>query len=122
MSFYQVLHCVHVSCHTACSIKIVAGDILMLQDSGSDMPRKAPLCIHETPHLCIYRSQTQKWELFAACLQHLQLVIVALQPGMVQPQSNSQSTPPPGLSVMLDMLRKPLSTTLTACAFWFTPA
>ena len=59
---------------------------------------------HALHALC--RSQTQKWELFAACLQHLQLVTAALQPGMVQAQASSQSAPPPGLSVMLDMLRE----------------
>ncbi|KAL3148728.1 hypothetical protein ABBQ38_014140 [Trebouxia sp. C0009 RCD-2024] len=53
-----------------------------------------------------YKSQTQKWDLFAACLQHLQLVIAALQPGMVpSSQANGHSAPPPGLSVMLDLLR-----------------
>lgn len=63
----------------------------------------------------ICRSQKQKWDLFAACLQHLQLVIAALQPGMLQPQTNSHTTPPPGLSVMLDMLRKPLTECTSLC-------
>lgn len=55
----------------------------------------------------------QKWELFAACLEHLLLVIGALQPGMVQAQVGSQAAPPPGLSVMMELLREPSS--LQAC-------
>lgn len=56
--------------------------------------------------IVLARNETQKWELFAACLEHLQLVISALQPGMVQAQVGSEAAPPPGLSVMLDLLRK----------------
>lgn len=51
----------------------------------------------------------QKWELFAACLEHLQLVIDALQPGMVQAQVDSQAAAPPGLSVMMELLREAFS-------------
>lgn len=61
----------------------------------------------DQPFEWLCRSQIQKWDLFAACLQHLQLVIAALQPGMVpSSQANSQGAPPPGLSVMLDLLRE----------------
>ncbi len=52
------------------------------------------------------RNEIQKWELFGACLEHLRLVIGALQPGMVQAQVGSQAAPPPGLSVMMDLLRE----------------
>ena len=48
----------------------------------------------------------QKWELFGACLEHLRLVVSALQPGMVLAQVGSQASPPPGLSVMMDLLRE----------------
>jgi len=47
--------------------------------------------------------------LFAACLEHLQLVIDALQPGMVQAQVDSQAAAPPGLSVMMELLREAFS-------------
>lgn len=52
------------------------------------------------------RNEVQKWELIGACLEHLRLVISAVQPGMVQAQIGSQAPPPPGLSVMMDLLRK----------------
>ncbi|KAL0044481.1 hypothetical protein WJX82_009054 [Trebouxia sp. C0006] len=52
-----------------------------------------------------YKNEVQKWELFGACLEHLRLVISAVQPGMVQAQIGSQAPPPPGLSVMMDLLR-----------------
>ena len=56
--------------------------------------------------IIVCRSEVQKWELFAACLEHLGLVMSALQPGMVQAQLGSQAPPPPGLSVMMDLLRE----------------
>ncbi len=56
--------------------------------------------------IAVCRNEIQKWELFGACLEHLRLVIGALQPGMVQAQVGSQAAPPPGLSVMMDLLRE----------------
>ncbi len=65
----------------------------------------------------------QKWELFAACLEHLLLVISALQPGMVQAQVGSQAAPPPGLSVMMELLREASSPASLMLSFlskvWF---
>ena len=66
----------------------------------------APSTVTVSKAFVLARNETQKWELFAACLEHLQLVISALQPGMVQAQVGSEAAPPPGLSVMLDLLRK----------------
>ena len=74
----------------------------------------APSIVTVSKAFVLARNETQKWELFAACLEHLQLVISALQPGMVQAQVGSEAAPPPGLSVMLDLLRKLLWTYL----FW----
>lgn len=64
---------------------------------------------------CSCRDNKQKWELFAACLQHLRLVVQALRPGTVQAHAGTQAAVPPGLTIMLDLLRKPLTQLMHPC-------
>lgn len=65
------------------------------------------ICMQSKTHLLpACRNEVQKWELYTACLEHLRLVVSALQPGMVQALPGTQAAAPPGLSVMMELLRE----------------
>lgn len=53
-------------------------------------------------HQRAYRSQQQKWELAAACIEHLQLALEHLGP--VVGALDGSAVNAPGLDVMLDLL------------------